>query len=178
MKEMALNSLTFNSLIATKSTKFLLPFILSSKSYISKRDTNFVNAYIGDVNRPWLEDKIFLVYKAPLTLNSVRKGLEQNKYFYSNYWITINSESYEVYTFNIPFEYKKVINLIKDGYVTSIDVSSKKKILDFWSRNEYSIYSELYKDNLSLLDQQDLYNDLIKEEDIVLSPLEEMLMVA
>lgn len=172
---MELSKLTFNELSVTNTTKFILPFILPSNTYINKAQYDFINAYVGDINRPWLEDKVLLVYKYSDKALLAKSVLTQNSYYYDSYWITINNESYEVLVFNIPPIYKNVTSLIKAGYVTSIDVSSKKKITDFWRRNEYNVYYEVHNIKLQTK-MKELTYELIIEEDLTESGIESFLV--
>lgn len=178
MKETALKNLRFTPLIQTNSTKFVVPLVLNTKSLLNKTKYQFFNAYIGDVNRPWLEDKLLLVYKTNSNINEIREKVKTNIYFYSDYWIAINGEYYDVFAFNIPFCYKKDFQIIKDGNVTSLCVSTKKKITDFWSSNEYKVYQLLNCYYINSNTSFDIKNDLIKEEDIVPSMMDTLLGVA
>lgn len=178
MRTLALKNLSFTPLVRTNSTKFVVPLVLKDRALIDRTRYEFFNAYIGDINRPWLEDKVFLVYKTNNNINEVRKKLYTNIYFYSDYWIVINGEYYDVFVFNIPFCYKKDLNIIKDGNVTSLNVSTKKVITDFWGRNEYSIYTSLNRFYINSNNELSVDNDLIKEEDIVPSMMDTMLGIA
>lgn len=177
MKKVALKNLSFTPLIRTNSTKFIVPLVFKDKTILSRK-YEFFNAYVGDVNRPWLEDKLLLVYKTNNNINEIREKAKSNIYFYSDYWIAINGEYYDVFAFNIPFCYKKQFSIIKDGNVTLLDVSTKKKITDFWSSNEHEIYRLLNGFYVNSNNKLTIDNDLIKEEDIVPSMMDTLLGVA
>lgn len=135
---------------------------------------DFVNAFIGDVNRPWLEDKILLMYRCSPNSMSIDNIFQNNKYYYGSYWLTIKGESYVIYIFNIPFKYRIQIQLIKEGYVSSLDVSSKRIITNFWKNNEHNTYYEVHGlKNTS--DQKELTYELIIEEDYIRSPIDSFL---
>lgn len=174
---MELSNLTFSPLKINNTTRLLVPFIIQDKSLVSTESTDFFNAFIGDVNRPWLEDKVFLVYKSGGTLNLIRQKLEDNIYFHSYYWISMDGEYYNVFVFNIPTEYIKQTRIIRDGNATLLDVSTRMKITNFWNKNEYNIYNLLnskYVNNRRLL----VEDDLIKEEDLVIDDIQQWLSAA
>lgn len=176
MKETALSSLNLSPLITTNSTKFLVPFILDDKNSVNAY--GFVNAYIEDVNRPWLEDKIFLVYKTGETLNLIRDKLQENIHFHSSYWIHVNNEYYDVFVFNHPVWFKGQVSTIKNNSAAFLDTSSKMRITDFWNKNEYNVYQLLHNEYNFTNDKLGVTNDRICEQNIVSNGIEHILGIA
>lgn len=160
-------SLTFDSTV-TNSTKLLVPFTEVDVNLLDKDKYNFWNAYSGDINRPWLEDKIFLVYKAAGTLNLIRKRLYDNPNYHSSYWIMIDGESYDVLVFNPNPLYTRQVGWIKDDKAALINADAKQVITAYWGSRLVGLVSILSN---PLVDRQrrcKVSNDIIKEEDTVL----------
>ncbi len=97
-------------------------------------ESGFINAYTSDKNRPYLEDKIFLVYDSKV---NTKESLERYTKFehletvYNKRYITINKHPYTVYCFSNP-KYNKDISRLKSiGKLNSI--ATAKEILYFWN---------------------------------------------
>ena len=44
------------------TTEYILPFLFNDKTFFNK-EYGFVNAYVNDINRPYLEDKIIILFR-------------------------------------------------------------------------------------------------------------------
>lgn len=96
-------------------------------------ESGFINAYTSDKNRPYLKDKVFLVYDSEV---NTKESLERYRKFehlesrYNKRYITINKHHYTVYCLANP-KYKKDINQLKNlGKAYSAEAI--QKILYFW----------------------------------------------
>ena len=97
-------------------------------------ESGFINAYTTDKNRPYLEDKVFLVYDSEV---NTKESLERYCKFehldtvFNKRYITINKHHYTVYCLNNP-KYKKDINQLKSiGKVYNAQTASE--ITCFWN---------------------------------------------
>ena len=75
-------------------------------------NSGFINAYTEDINRPYLEDKVFLLYDSKVntaeSMNRFRKFRDLDT-LYNMKYIQINKHPYTVYCFSNP-TYKKDIS--------------------------------------------------------------------
>lgn len=97
-------------------------------------ESGFINAYTLDKNRPFLEDKIFLVYDSKVnTVESVNryKKFRNLDTLYNTIYITINHKHYTVYCFNKIIYKKDINNLQLTGKTFNIDASLE--INRFWT---------------------------------------------
>lgn len=96
-------------------------------------ESGFVNAYTNDINRPYLYDNIFLMYKSSAnTIESMNrfKKFKQLDTIHNTIYITINGEHYIVYTFQKVKNRLDVKNLLIGS--KCIDLNSKLYISNFW----------------------------------------------
>lgn len=97
-------------------------------------ESGFVNAYTSDINRPYLEDKVFLMYDSEV---NTRESLERFCKFrgldtlYNTRYITINKHHYTVYCFDNPNYKKDISNLQVNGKTYSAE--AKREIATFWN---------------------------------------------
>jgi hypothetical protein len=78
--------------LLNKTTWLIMPMAFYEKG-IKFNDilaTGFVNAYIGDLHRPELDDKILLIF------NDKEEVIEIPKNFENNYWKIITSQYHEI----------------------------------------------------------------------------------
>lgn len=96
-------------------------------------ESGFINAYTSDINRPYLEDKIFLLYDSHV---NTKESLERFCKFknldtlHNMTYMTINKHHYTVYCFNNPI-YKEEINNLKNIGKTN-NLNTNLKIYNFW----------------------------------------------
>lgn len=97
-------------------------------------EAGFINAYTTDKNRPYLEDKVFLVYDSSVnTIESMTRYIKFNKLdtLYNKRYITIKGKHYTVYCFSNP-KYLKDINRIQSVGKTST-LEARLEINRFWN---------------------------------------------
>jgi hypothetical protein len=117
----------------SKATRFVLPLISDKITKdIIKPSTGFVDTYTTDIDRPFLEDCVFLVYKSVNTLDRINVAnlLESLDSFYSKKFLTINDEHYTMYAFKNPKKHKDIFNLKNFGFSWSVE--SKLRVYHFW----------------------------------------------
>lgn len=151
----------------TLTTRYILPFLFND-SEIFKDEYKFINAYIEDINRPYLDNHVMVVFEYDTkNYQKIDNCILNNPYYCNKYNIYINNVYYIEYVFIIPPIYKKIINIIKDGYFNNIDESLKLKIIDFWKNTDLSYLKDLLHNIKDLNDIKSLYerNEKITEED-------------
>lgn len=151
----------------TLTTRYILPFIFDSNKLFND-NYKFINAYVSDINRPYLDNHIFVLFEYDTVIyNSIDKCMKDNKYFYDNKLISINNVLYSEYIFVIPNEYKSVVHTIKDGYYNIITSDSKEKIISFWKDKSLSYLKHLLEVKNCLLEYESLEekNEIVGEED-------------
>ena len=97
-------------------------------------ESGFVNAFTSDINRPYLEDKVFLLYDSSVnTKESLERYLkfEHLDTIYNKRYITINKHHYTVYCFSNLTYKKEISNLQQNGKV--YDAKAKGEIAMFWN---------------------------------------------
>lgn len=120
------------------SLKFIIPLLDNN---ITLQDLNlkagFLGAYTLDINRPYLDNHIFLVY-APICLTKEsearRDKFETLKTIYKKYYIRIKGQEYLVYVF---VTNKTIKNIMYNRLMLSD--KDKFRILSFWSFKDKDI---------------------------------------
>lgn len=155
--------------VRTWATRFILPLFFSNARVINKRDIGFVNAFLTDVNKPQLDNHLFIVYKSMPSIEAWEElniMMRSSKYFYKFYTIKLENEFYNVYVFllasNIKY-YQDIKKMLENSY-GEVDYQTKVKIISYWNfsigTEEHEILFNEKKDiEFTLLDQQ------IPEED-------------
>lgn len=96
-------------------------------------ESGFVGAYTSDKNRPYLEDKLFLMYdssfKTKEALERVRK-LKSLDSLYNIRYITIDKKHYTIYCLS-SFKYIKDVRNLKQ-YGKTINTNAAYDINSFW----------------------------------------------
>ena len=119
-------------------TKLILPLIgdfIKPSDLDTSDNSGFVDAFIEDVNRPYLRDKIFLMYRVnvPVSVMVLRDYFfRESGKLYEKRSITINGISYFLYAFSI-LE-KDVLDIFK-GQPPKKD-GNYLKIIKFWNFND------------------------------------------
>lgn len=125
-------------------TDFLLP-MLSLKDIITD---SYENCYYYDINYPYIEDKIMLVYNMDIHDNkyiNVHNKLMNSPYFYGKYNYYDNGNK-EKYIFIVPPIRKRDYKLITEGRYSQISETYKQQILSYWKLTSNSrIGGILYK---------------------------------
>ena len=98
------------------TTKLIIP-LLDDNILLEdvSEESGFVNAYTDDINKPFYDNHIFLLYKSVDTIESLRRFQKFNKLttIHNIRYITINNEHYIVYTF-VKIN-KDINNILKCG---------------------------------------------------------------
>lgn len=131
----------------TEASRFVMPMLYTS----DRNDSYFItplfeNCYIGDVNHPELQNKIFLLYNYKMTVQFVKfeRSLELMSGYNTDY--DYADEHQVLYVFDVPEEHLKDYQLFLEGKYSQFSESLKSKILKFWNFKEGSLfYSLLYK---------------------------------
>lgn len=151
----------------TLSTRYILPFLFTDKKYFTDK-YSFINAYIQDINRPYLEDKIFIVFEYdPKVYSEINNEMTSNSYYFTKYDLHMNNKYYIEYVFVIPPKYNITIKNIIDGKFNYISAECKINIISFWGNMDLSYLKDLLKNPKDLLDIISLEerNEIITEED-------------
>lgn len=97
-------------------------------------ESGYVNAFTTDKNRPYFEDKVFLVYRSDCnTSEALERYLKFNHLntIHNTKYITINNIHYTVYCFNRTQYKKDIDNLQLNGKVKNINAALE--INRFWN---------------------------------------------
>lgn len=154
-------------------TKLILPLIgdFMNRSYLDPSDkSGFVDAYIEDINRPYLRDKIFLMFR----VNVPPSVMVLRDYFFresgrlcDKRTIVINGTSYFLYT--IAILEKDVLDIFK-GLPPKKD-ENFLKIIKFWNFTDDFINEiTCHRHQLFDIDGKDTQ---VPEEDLPIDPFEE-----
>jgi len=133
---------------------------------------NFVNGYYADINKPWLDNHVFLLFETSKNPTFDMKELEENENFTTKYPLKIRDKFYMVYAFEIPFDNRFDYEEIMTGNYNRMHSDAKAQIIKFWLA---SPDTQLFK---NLYDTKSTYgkvtDEMIEEEDYF-DPAEEML---
>lgn len=145
------------------TTKLIIPLLDDNITLddISK-ESGFVNAYTDDINKPFYDNHIFLLYKSIDTKESLNRFQKFNQLdtIHNKRYITIDREHYIVYTF--VKTNKDINNILNCGQCfnpkNSIEINNFWKLMDndlfqrcFHPRYEYS------KEIKNILPEEDYY---------------------
>lgn len=141
-------------------TDFLLP-MLQLKDVLTE---SYENCYYYDINYPYVEDKILLVYNLDIHDDKyidVYSKLINSPYFYSKYTYYDNGNK-EKYVFTVPPIRKRDYKLILEGRYSQISETYKQQILSYWKLTSNSriggiIYKRHYQgeDNRFILNEKE-----------------------
>lgn len=127
----------------TLTTRYILPFLFENETIFNDK-YSFVNAYIEDINRPYIENSIFVLFKYDSKVyDEVNKKMESNPYYYDKFNIFIDNEYYNEYVFIIPKDKKSTIDCIKSGFSNVISQENKERIINFWKNTSLSYLKDL-----------------------------------
>jgi len=152
------------------SLLFLLPLVAEkgetwldytgAKNLYSTRDDSFVNGYNIDINKPWLDRHIFLLFEAAIDLDLPLSKLRRNENFKSKYTVKINKVFYVIYAYRIPDEKEKSYRHILDGDYRHISGDDKADIISFWEEGVDSLlFHSLYRSDKTLgkIENEEIY---------------------
>ena len=126
-----------------KTMVFLTPMIAEgrksdfffSKTKSFSESPFFINAYHTDINKPWLNNHIFLVYKMTLTRDFIllEQQLRKIPNWVSDYSYIQGSIDLIVHVFKVPEEHSANLEYFKQGLYSKLDNNFKIEILRFWN---------------------------------------------
>lgn len=96
-------------------------------------ESGFINAFTSDKNRPFLEDKVFLVYDSSVnTVESLETHCKLSRLdsYYNKRYITINKRHCTVYCLSNPKYNKDIKRLRNNGKPSTLD--AMLEINRFW----------------------------------------------
>ncbi len=114
-----------------QTVKFILPLITKLSPQALFR-SEFLGAFIGDIDRPMWDGKILLAYEFPGTAEAVK--FDKLIYNLDNY---VTSYDYEdnhivIYVLDIPETVLQSVDFILDGFYSKIEPVDKLSISKFW----------------------------------------------
>lgn len=155
----------------TISTRFLLPMIASSSEKFidygqtkywkqTNADNRFINAFKGMIDKPWLDNHIFLVYRIVEADDRYVNNMihiRKNPNFYDHYTYIDDDETFQVFCFTVPKEFQKDYNYINKGLYSQCSNSLKNKVLKFWNLSSrsftYALFNKQYMNGNTIFEQ-------------------------
>lgn len=138
--------------------KVILPLIDNNISLEDiAEDTGFVGIYMEDINRPYLDDHVFLMYNWNDVMSTkVFYKFKNMPSFYGYRIIYLKGVPYIVYTFTS----NSLINRLKKGVAILRDVN-KLRILQFWQFKDAWVALNVARGTVA----DDSPRDILPEED-------------
>lgn len=124
----------------TKTAIFIMPLFLGkSVNYKAIVDKDFVNAYIADLNKPELDDKLLIVYKRNRQIDFGEKLL-------TDYVYKKDNKTYKVFVIEEDDDYTEDVLKVMASEYSKLSEEAKDTILKFWNQGEGSdLWCVLYK---------------------------------
>lgn len=149
------------------SLYLLFPMIAKNgerwNSYFHRTLDSLINGYIGDINKPWLDNNIILVFDYAKIPSEHIDEFITNENFMSKYTFNMDKKRYIAFNFKIPNEFSRQLELIKELHYTSLDHATKIKLLSFWKLDHTSnLYNTLF---VEPIEDYDINLEVIKEQD-------------
>lgn len=145
--------------------KIAIPLLNESITIEDIQDcSGFVDAYFEDINRPYLDNHLFLMYDNSSTGKNMADCFYKlfrlnNKYGVRT--VYIKDKPYTVYMFTID----RTIRLLRDGNII-LNPEQKKRVLDFWGLKDAWIMNNILLGTMyehpetSVLPEEDYMPDL------------------
>lgn len=158
----------------TLKEKCVLPVVISdiTKEDISK-EVKFIKVAFSDINKPMIQDCIFLMYEYDFTaaFTKLTKKFEKEPSYYSSYPYLKNGIRYIIFAFKIIDKHN--VNYIKDSLFEFISILDKFKIINLFP-NDLHLFTILFsgtndKEPLSKIEEEDFtmsYDDIIIKKHI------------
>ena len=139
--------------------KAIIPLIDESITLEDILDDTFIGCYIEDINRPYLDDHIFLLYKwGDYKSSKVFYNFKKAKSFYGYKIMYINGESFIIYTFTS----NSSIRSLKKGN-SVLGSIAKLRILRFWQFTDKWVTFNIMRGTIMC----DPPSDTVPEEDYI-----------
>lgn len=132
-------------------------------------ESGFIDAYLENINKPYLDNHIFLLYDGNLdTAEKLERDckIRKSKYLYSRETIRINNKYYLLYTF---INTSKYILKLREGILPAGEKDFMKIIL-FWQLKDGFINSLIYDRRRSF----ETKGIIVPEQDYVPEPFSEL----
>ena len=132
----------------TKHSIFSLPLIFyNTFTKIDLKLSDFVNMYTCDLNKPMLNNHIFLVF------HNIQKNLldklRKHHLYTCNYHFTIEKTDYTAIVFERAYTIYSIVHRIEHGLYYNLLYEDKLKILNFWEANcNSNIHKYLFNENI------------------------------
>jgi len=163
---------------------YLLPLVAETddkwyafkNEYIPQSNINtLINGYRADINKPWLDKHVFLMFESAADKNFDIEILRSKRNFHSMYNYRLNKKFYNIVVFTVPKEYKEVYDNIIEDQTGLIPIEVKKRILSFWLYNErINVYKMLYPEKSPIVNYNPFKNEIIGEKDDIEDWFEEI----
>lgn len=132
----------------SNATRYLFPLIsdkVTRQDLIEK--TGFVDVYTTDIDRPYMEDCVFVLYKRVNTEEYFKctSKLESLESYFGKKYLLLDNVPHIMYTFKNAKKLKDIKNYIEIGNLVSLD--TKLKIYEFWKGlAPFAFVEELFND--------------------------------
>lgn len=133
------------------TTKYILP-ILGDKNelLVNNSSISFINCYLNWIDKPFLDNHIFVLYKlkADKSLSDNLLKLIKHPNYFDQYTFIYEEQTYLVLVLIITPEYKKDFLLLLNSKVSETTIKYKLKVINFWHILDpnSNIYRTLYGD--------------------------------
>lgn len=151
----------------TYTTRYILPFLFKDKKYFN--DTyDFVNAYVSDINVPYYDNHIFVLFKYnPEEYDNVEYYMKNNPNYFSKREVFIDGLFYLEYIYIITPNIKDVINSIKEGLYHTLTVESKSCIIKYWNNLDLSYLKGLLEFMPKQCKSLEEQGEIVTEQDLL-----------
>lgn len=135
------------------SLLFLLPLIADNNrdwSYYlgpdgMDNDSYFINAYSSDINSPFLDNHVLLMFDSKQLVYSNTVNLERARRYRNKYSMRIDGKFYTILSFEIDEEDIRDKNMVLAGDYSHATADYKARVLSFWPiAPDSDIFKELY----------------------------------
>lgn len=145
--------------------KLIIPLLDNTLTFKDvSPEAGFIALYTEDINRPYLDNHVFLLYDLDNTsadAYNANKKLQSSKYLYNSYNVRIAGHAFKMYVFAI---ISKAIKNIKRNAFTFSD-AEKMRIFAFWNFTDKDMNAFLL-DPLHLLGVM-FVRTVVPEEDYI-----------
>lgn len=144
----------------------LLPLVTEApsnyKTLLGKYTKALVNGYSGDINRPWLDNHVILIFDPELMDTYRVNTLEELPTKRLSKLIRIDGQPVIIYALEIHPKYSTDLKLILANRFPELKASTKIRMLSFWQQDESSSLCKLlFSKNYN---QNSISEELLQEE--------------
>lgn len=147
----------------------LLPLAFESKidniRAFGRDASALINGYAGDINRPWLDKHVIVVFDPERLDSTSINSFKNNAEVSLSRNIRIDKVNVHIEALKIKEKYESELKLIMLGRYIDLKIETKVKILSFWHQGDESdLFRILFSKNYS---QNKLAAELLPEEDFI-----------